>query len=297
MNGFYTGSRFLGVMIAAIVGPFILRADPSSFLTADCRVGVVSARRQPAKFTLVRQLTRNILARRPVFSGMKTNVTRRNVARNSSRLFHKENCMTGKVHRAARHSTHIRINWLCAGVLLGAAAGSLAAQTKSAPSNNYLVHNLVSDLANTGDHQDPHLVNPWGVGFGSTPFWSGNSGTGTATLYDGTGALIPLVVTIPQAGNAGTAGPITGVIFNPFASNPNAFDVQARKPALFIFCSKDGVISGWNQSVSGAKASVLFDNSKSGAVYTGCAVGGPPQRHIFTLRTLVLEQSTCTTPI
>jgi uncharacterized protein (TIGR03118 family) len=166
------------------------------------------------------------------------------------------------------------MNWICAGVLLGTAAGSAAAQTNGAPPNNYLVHNLVSDLANIADHQDSHLVNPWGVGLGSTPFWSGNNGTGTTTLYDGTGAVIPLVVAIPQAGNAGTAGPITGVIFNPFASNPNAFDVQSGKPALFIFCSEDGVISGWNQSVSGAKASILFDNSKSGAVYTGCAVGG-----------------------
>ena len=182
--------------------------------------------------------------------------------------------MTPKTHQTVDCPKHRRRRWLCVGVLLGAAAGSLAAQTNSAPPNNYLVHNLVSDLAITADHQDPNLVNPWGVGFGSTPFWSGNNGTGTATLYGGTGALIPLVVTIPQAGNAGTSGPITGVIFNPFTSNANAFDVQAGNPALFIFCAEDGVISGWNQSVSGSKASILFDNSKSGAVYTGCAVGG-----------------------
>jgi uncharacterized protein (TIGR03118 family) len=69
---------------------------------------------------------------------------------------------------------------------------------------------------------------------------------------------------------------VTGVIFNTFASNANAFDVQPGKPALFIFCSEDGVISGWNQTVSGTKASILFDNSKSGAIYTGCAVGGTP---------------------
>jgi uncharacterized protein (TIGR03118 family) len=165
------------------------------------------------------------------------------------------------------------IHWLRAGVLLGAAS-LLTAQTTSAPANGYLVHNLVSDLANTADHQDPNLVNPWGVGFGPTPYWVGNNGSGTATLYEGTGAAIPLVVTIPQAGNAGTAGPVTGVIFNAFASNANAFDVQPGKPALFMFCSEDGVISGWNQSVSGTKASILFDNSKSGAVYTGCALGG-----------------------
>jgi hypothetical protein len=64
------------------------------------------------------------------------------------------------------------------------------------------------------------------------------------------------------------------VIFNAFASNANAFDVQTGTPALLMFCSKDGVISGWNQSVSGTKASILFENSKSEAVYTGCALGG-----------------------
>jgi len=164
--------------------------------------------------------------------------------------------------------------WPFAGLLLAAAVGSLPAQTTSVPQNTYLVHNLVSDLADTADHQDPNLVNPWGVGFGPTPFWAGNNGKGSATLYSGTGAIIPLVVTIPQAANAGTAGPVTGVIFNSFASNPDAFDVTTGKSALFMFCSEDGVISGWNQAVSGSKASILFDNSKSGAVYTGCALGG-----------------------
>jgi uncharacterized protein (TIGR03118 family) len=178
--------------------------------------------------------------------------------------------MTEKIYHTKQNCIH----WLRAGALLVAAAGFLGAQTSSAPPNNYLVHNLVSDLANIADHQDKNLVNPWGVAFGATPFWAGNNGTGTATLYGGTGAPIALVVTIPQAGNAGTAGPVTGVIFNTFASNANAFDVQTGKPSLFMFCSEDGVISGWNQTVSGTKASILFDNSKSGAVYTGCTLGG-----------------------
>src|ERR1700691_1678194 len=182
--------------------------------------------------------------------------------------------MTLKTHQTEDGPKHFKRKWLCAGVLLVAAASALFAQTNNTPPNNYLVHNLVSDLANTADHQDPNLVNPWGVGFGPTPFWVGNNGKGTATLYDGIGAVIPLVVAIPQAGDAGTAGPVTGVMFNSFASNSSAFDVQAGMPALFIFCSEDGVISGWNEVVSGPKASILFDNSKSGAVYTGCAVGG-----------------------
>jgi len=95
--------------------------------------------------------------------------------------------MTEKTHHATHRTKHIRLTWLRTGALLGAAAGSLAAQTNSAPANNYLVHNLVSDLANTADHQDPDLVNPWGIGFGPTPFWVGNNSTGSATLYDGSG--------------------------------------------------------------------------------------------------------------
>src|SRR5580700_2858405 len=172
------------------------------------------------------------------------------------------------------HTKQNCLHRLCAVALLVSAAGAVAAQTASAPPNTYLVHNLISDLANTADNQDSHLVNPWGIGFGPTPFWAGNNGTGTATLYTGAGGTVPLLVTIPQAGNAGTAGPVTGVIFNSFASNANAFDVQPGKPALFMFCSEDGVISGWNEVISGSQASILFDNSKSGAVYTGCAVGG-----------------------
>lgn len=172
------------------------------------------------------------------------------------------------------YTRKICIHWLRSGIVLATAAGLLAAQANTPAPNTYLVHNLVSDLPGIADHQDPNLVNPWGVGFGATPFWVGDNGTGKATLYGGTGDVIPLVVTIPQAGSAGTAGPVSGVIFNSFTSNVNAFDVESGKPALFVFCSEDGVISGWNPTGSGTNASILFDNSKSGAVYTGCALGG-----------------------
>jgi uncharacterized protein (TIGR03118 family) len=158
------------------------------------------------------------------------------------------------------------------GVLIFGVASFLIAQGSG--SNTYLQHNLVSDLPNFADHQDSKLVNPWGNGFGATPFWIGNNGTGTSTLYDGTGAATALVVTIPQAGSAGNAGPVTGVIFNSFSSNPAAFAVAPGKPSSFIFCTEEGVIAGWNSSASGSAASILFDNSKSGAVYKGCALGG-----------------------
>jgi uncharacterized protein (TIGR03118 family) len=144
-------------------------------------------------------------------------------------------------------------------------AGSLSAQ------NFYLVHSLVSDVAGMADNMDPNLVNPWGNGFSSgSPFWIGNNGTGTSTLYTDTGAAIPLVVKIPSAGGATTPGKVTGVIFN---GNANSFLISGQTPS-FIFCSEDGVISGWSPKVSMTKAQVMVDNSASGAQYKGCALGG-----------------------
>ena len=148
---------------------------------------------------------------------------------------------------------------------------SLWAQTP----NTYFVHNLVSDLPGIADHQDANLVNPWGNGFAAAgPFWIGNNGTGTSTLYDGSGNAIPLIVKIPAAGGAATPGPVTGVIFNSFGSNTAAFNVAAGKPAVFLFCSEDGVISGWNSSVDATNAKILADRSGASAVYKGCALGG-----------------------
>jgi uncharacterized protein (TIGR03118 family) len=152
-------------------------------------------------------------------------------------------------------------------VLLCVTAGTLAG------ANNYLVHNLVSDLPNMADHMDPNLVNPWGNAFsGTSPFWIGNNGSGTSTLYNTAGTVIPLVVTIPtQAGAASSAkAHVTGVVWN--SASPS-FAVTSGNPASFIFCTEDGTISGWNSSVNRTNAEILADNSKSGAVYKGCAIG------------------------
>ncbi|HWD99888.1 MAG TPA: TIGR03118 family protein [Bryobacteraceae bacterium] len=148
----------------------------------------------------------------------------------------------------------------------------VCAQTQS--SNAFLVHKLVSDLPNVADHQDTNLINPWGNGFGSTPFWVGNNHSGTATLYDGYGVATALVVSIPAAGGANSGGPVTGVIFNSFSSNAAVLNAQSGKPASFLFCSEDGIISGWNSSADATHALVVVDNSKSGAIYKGCALGG-----------------------
>jgi hypothetical protein len=69
-----------------------------------------------------------------------------------------------------------------------------------AEAQHYTQTSLVSDQAGA-TVADANLVNPWGLARSSTStWWAANNRTGTATLYNGnTGALAPLVVTIPPA--------------------------------------------------------------------------------------------------
>lgn len=81
--------------------------------------------------------------------------------------------------------------------------------------DSYVQTNLTSDLPGVAAHQDPNLVNPWGIVASPTsPFWISDNHSGLSTLYNGTGAALPLVVTIPPpVGGSGPAAP-TGIVFN-----------------------------------------------------------------------------------
>src|SRR3954467_1869132 len=79
----------------------------------------------------------------------------------------------------------------------------------AAGANVYLQHNLVSNVAGQADVTDPNLVDPWGNSLSATsPFWVSNHLSGTSTLYNGSGAITPIVVTIPPAkSNTGIGKP------------------------------------------------------------------------------------------
>jgi uncharacterized protein (TIGR03118 family) len=163
-------------------------------------------------------------------------------------------------------------NYIKAIAVCAATVASALAATPATPSpaNSYLVHNLVSDLPSMADYEDHNLVNPWGLATtASSPFWLGNNGTGTSTLYGTTGAPIALVVTVPTP-TATTGGAVSGVI----ANTTTSFTVATGKAASFIFCTEDGTVSGWNSSVSPGAAIVTVNNSASNSVFKGCTLGG-----------------------
>ena len=156
--------------------------------------------------------------------------------------------------------------------LLSCAALSTALGATANP-GTYLMHNLVSDLPDTADFQDPHLVNPWGIAASATsPFWIGNNGTGTSTIYSTNGTPSSLVVTIPSP-TMPTGGAVSGVISN----STTSFTVTSgstTKAASFIFCTEDGTISGWSSTVNATNAIIAVNQSASGAVFKGCVLGG-----------------------
>ena len=142
-----------------------------------------------------------------------------------------------------------------------------------AEAQHYLQTNLVSDISGVAANTDSNLVNAWGITRGpTTPWWVNDNGTGLSTLYNAAGAKQTLRVTVPPPPNSppGTTSAPTGIVFNgvntDFLLDPNA----ATSGARFIFATEDGTISGWN---GGTVAVIKVDNSASGAVYKGLAIG------------------------
>src|SRR2546425_5709870 len=148
--------------------------------------------------------------------------------------------------------------------------------SSTALAQRYSQTNLVSDIPGLAALTDSNLVNPWGIAFGpKTPFWIADNGTGVSTIYKPDGTKLPLTVTIPPTGTSGTSAP-TGAVFNgtaDFVVSGNG----ASGPAIFLFATEDGTISGWNPNVDLTQAVLVVDNSALSAVYKGLALAETPE--------------------
>jgi uncharacterized protein (TIGR03118 family) len=141
------------------------------------------------------------------------------------------------------------------------------------PSGAYLQTNLVSDLPGVAKTTDANLKNPWGIAASSSsPFWVADNATGVSTLYNGSGVPQSLVVTVPTPASGTPPSAPTGIVFN----GTTSFVVSSGSnsgAALFLFDTEDGTISGWNPNVDATHAIREVDNSATGAVYKGLALG------------------------
>lgn len=133
----------------------------------------------------------------------------------------------------------------------------------SAGSSAFGQYTVTSLITTSGD---ANLVNAWGMAYATGgPFWISDEGTGKSTVYDASGGIVPLVVTIPAA--AGAKGSPTGIVANAttgFVVTQNG----VSGPSSFIFATMDGTISGWSPSVNATSAVVAVNNHAT-ANYTG----------------------------
>jgi uncharacterized protein (TIGR03118 family) len=135
--------------------------------------------------------------------------------------------------------------------VLGALAAALTAGALTAPAgaanNKFTVTNLVSNVPGLALVTDPNVVNAWGLSASPTsPIWVSNNGTNTSTLYRGGAGgvtVVPLVVDIP-------GGAPTGTVFNSSSGGFVISDGAGNSgPAVFLFDSEDGDVTGWNPAV------------------------------------------------
>jgi uncharacterized protein (TIGR03118 family) len=191
--------------------------------------------------------------------------------------------------------------------LLAAVVFATFAVPNLTPAQHYTQKNLISDLPGKAAHLDPNLKNCWGItrsptvqpsGAPGSPWWIANNNSGTSTLDDGAGNPQSIFVeangstsnfvVVPPPGFAkpGTPSTPTGIVYN---GSPTDFLLNkgkpAGRPAVFIFATEDGTISGWNPAVNllpggmppSPNAVLEVDNSDGGApdsaVYKGMTSG------------------------
>ncbi|MGA9724620.1 MAG: TIGR03118 family protein [Candidatus Binatus sp.] len=163
----------------------------------------------------------------------------------------------------------------------------VAAMAGYACAAGYTQTNLVTnggDPAVTATFTDPNLVNPWGISFfpGITPFWVSDNNAGVATLYDGLGDIVPLVVEIlspadnPNVEPDMNTGTPTGQVANLtlFTATP-AFPISTFGPADFIFATEDGQIEAWNTSIVDPDGDSAPPNTDDAVVVVNNSTGTP----------------------
>ena len=166
-----------------------------------------------------------------------------------------------------------------AGSAFAATSKDLASRSGSSgrAGNVYKVKRLVADQPGHAKATDPNLVNAWGLAAGpTTPWWVNAADSDVSTLYDGTGAIIPLVVDV--------AGGPTGLVYNG-STDFTVTDGSASGPSVFLFSTEGGTINGWNPAVPAPSPStrsfVVADRTSEDANYKGLAIASTPDGNML----------------
>ncbi len=146
--------------------------------------------------------------------------------------------------------------------------------------SGYGIHNLVSNVPGKALHDDPSLINAWGLAFNPDGVvWVTANGTGKSTLYNGNGEKQGLEVAIPGPAN-GEPGKPTGIVF--FGGGRD-FKINGN-PSRFIFATEAGSIAGWAPvplAPPPTIATEVVNNAARHAIYKGLALAADGERYLL----------------
>ena len=152
-----------------------------------------------------------------------------------------------------------RLTWAMSGVV------ALLTTLEAASGQFYQQTNLVSDVAGLAMAKDTNLIGAWGITASPTsPWWVNSTVGGRSLIINGAGQPQSLVVTIPPT-NGATA---TAIVFN----GGLGFQVSTGEPAVFLFATLNGVLSGWNPGQSNRTVAKVVVNNAGKAGYTGLTI-------------------------
>jgi uncharacterized protein (TIGR03118 family) len=156
--------------------------------------------------------------------------------------------------------------------------GLLLATGASAQNIAYRQNNLASDVPGVAGNTDPFLLDPWGIAIDpGVSFIVANTIHGRVISLDGTGVRsTPPGFSVPNPGGTAAAAP-TGIV----ADLHSFFKAQNSVPPFqisTILATADGGIYFWPVNADGSslpQATLVVDQSRSGAVYTGLTILAP----------------------
>jgi len=164
--------------------------------------------------------------------------------------------------------------------------GSDAGTQVNTKSAIYARTDLVADRPGQAPVSDGNPINPWGLAYGpDTPFWIGNNGTGTMTVYNGDGEPQPkgnpLVVSLPvPKGSSDSAASPTGVVYH----DGDGFEVSVggdRASSRFLIATEQGTIIGWSPDLTPEQGIIVVDESAAGAIFKGVALSEGRDRRLY----------------
>ena len=160
--------------------------------------------------------------------------------------------------------------------LLFLAGFAFAANGATAQTLAYRQANLATDVNVPGfaNHVEASLRNPWGIAFlPGQPLFIVNTNNGRVVGHDATGSGIGLgSFIVPSSVGTGPDAPV-GIV-----ADPNSLFGGSDLVQPFIVATESGTILSWGRDANGdflPDATLMVDNSQSGAVYTSLAILTP----------------------